>query len=195
MTAERKWNFRAKQPRWPHDAAPCDVREYLEQHLRSMCDMTVLEMSPPASCRTLTISSGAFWCLPGWIITGAPSSDWAIAEASRDLFSHAKRNSTSCCIFAPHVLSDGCAFSRGVWESWKGLSFKMKKKALWLTNYRTRQVVDEALPVSGHEHPTSPMTPHLTWEPCQPSVMSVLHCSAMASIDMLRTESGWNLSK
>ncbi len=51
--------------------------------------MTVFEMSPPASCRILMISSGADWSRPGCMITGAPSSACAIAVACKEVFSQA----------------------------------------------------------------------------------------------------------
>lgn len=53
----------------------------------SRCDITVLEMSAPASCNTRIIWNGALGLLPGWIITGQPSWAWAWAVAWRTFLS------------------------------------------------------------------------------------------------------------
>lgn len=47
----------------------------------SRWDMTVFETSAPASCRMRMIWNGASLFLPGWMITGQPSCDWACAAA------------------------------------------------------------------------------------------------------------------
>lgn len=47
----------------------------------SRWDMTVFETSAPASCRMRIIWKGESLFLPGWMITGHPSCDWACAVA------------------------------------------------------------------------------------------------------------------
>ena len=60
--------------------------------LRSKWDMTVREISPPASCKTRTHSAGAAGSRPGWMMTGTPRLVCTEAAARRLCRSQAAEN-------------------------------------------------------------------------------------------------------
>lgn len=77
-------SYRLKVTRWLELLAPFN---HIRGSHRSRWDITVLEMSPPASWRIRTISPGAARFRPGWMITGHPSCVCACAVASSTFFS------------------------------------------------------------------------------------------------------------
>lgn len=104
----------------------------------SRCDMTVFEMSAPASCSIRMIWKGEPEFLPGWMITGQPSWTCACAAAWRTLFSLSVRGQEQpISPMTPHLMvvssapwrisltSTSVSWGRGgrkMFNRWKNLS-------------------------------------------------------------------------